>query len=158
VHNKLSLGLRYYAPAIGRINRLSDTTIHPSVSLSHSAAALGYRHAGCLQLSHVRTADPSAYGSRSTASRTAIGGGGISSRRPRGDNLLSQLWHAGAWLDLCVNSELSTCKFSCYEPWKCNLENSRGAITVFAIDPATAPAASDVTILKWRGICKCATK
>ena len=51
----------------------------PSVCLSHGAAALGYRHAGCLQLSHVRTADPSADGRRSAASRTAIGGG-ISSR------------------------------------------------------------------------------
>jgi len=45
------------------------------------ATAPGYRHAGCLQLSHVRTADPSADGRRSAASRTAIGGG-ISSRRP----------------------------------------------------------------------------
>ena len=51
-----------------------------SVCLSHRAAALGYRHAGCLQLSHVWTADPSADGRRSAASRTAIGGG-ISSRR-----------------------------------------------------------------------------
>jgi len=34
----------------------------------------------------VRTTDPSADGRRSAASRTAIGGG-ISSRRPRGDNL-----------------------------------------------------------------------
>jgi len=40
------------------------------------AAALGYRHAGCLQLGHVRTADPSADGRRSAASRTAISGGG----------------------------------------------------------------------------------
>ena len=57
-------------------------------SCPRSAAALGYRHTGCLQLSHVRTADPSASGRRSAASRTAIGGG-ISSRRPRGDNLFS---------------------------------------------------------------------
>ena len=41
------------------------------------AAALGYRHAGCLQLSHVRTVDLSADGCRSAASRTAIGGGHI---------------------------------------------------------------------------------
>ena len=45
-----------------------------------------------MQLSHVRTADPSADGRRSAASRTAIGGG-ISSRRPRGDNLF-QLYFA----------------------------------------------------------------
>ena len=42
---------------------------------SHGAAALGYGHPGCLQLSHVRTADPSADGCRSAASRTAIDGG-----------------------------------------------------------------------------------
>ena len=36
----------------------------------------------------MRTADPSADGRRSAASRTAIGGEGISSHRPRGDNLL----------------------------------------------------------------------
>ena len=59
-----------------------------SVCLSQSAATLGYGNAGCLQLSHVRTADPSADGRRSAASRTAIGGG-ISSRRRRGDTLLS---------------------------------------------------------------------
>ena len=43
-----------------------------SVCLSQPrrAASLGYRHAGCLQLSHVRTADPSADGCRSAASRT----------------------------------------------------------------------------------------
>ena len=35
-----------------------------------------YRHAGCLQRSHVRTADPFADGRRSAASRTAIGRGG----------------------------------------------------------------------------------
>jgi len=51
------------------------------------AAALGYRHAGCLQLSHMRTVDPSADGRRSAASWTAIGGD-ISSHRSWGDNLL----------------------------------------------------------------------
>ena len=35
-------------------------------------SCLRYRHAGCLQLSRVRTADPSADGRRSAASRTAI--------------------------------------------------------------------------------------
>ena len=78
-----------------RVRAFSDTAIRPSFdrlsvpwrSCPRSAAALGYRHAGCLQLSRVRTAYPSAGGRRSAASRTAIGGG-ISSRRPRGDNLL----------------------------------------------------------------------
>jgi len=67
-----------YAPR--RRGALSNTAIHPSVCPSpRRAAALGYRHADCLQLSHVRTADLSADGRRSAASRTAIGGG-ISSR------------------------------------------------------------------------------
>ena len=39
-------------------------------------ATLGYRRAGCLQLSHVQTADPKVGGCRSTVSQTAIGGGG----------------------------------------------------------------------------------
>ena len=59
------------------ISTMDDTAIHPSVYLSpRRAAALSYRHAGCLQLSHVRTADPFADGRRSVISRTAIGGGG----------------------------------------------------------------------------------
>jgi len=67
---------------------LSNTAIRPSVCPGpRRAAAVGCRHAGCLQLRHVRTVDPSADGRRSAASRTAIGGGGISSRRTRGDNL-----------------------------------------------------------------------
>jgi len=41
----------YYASR--RRGALSDSAIRPSVCLSHGAAALGYRHAGCLQLSHV---------------------------------------------------------------------------------------------------------
>jgi len=66
----------------GGIKRYRDPSVCPSVFPSpRRAAALGYRHAGCLQLSHVRTADSSADGRRSAASRTAIGGG-ISSRRP----------------------------------------------------------------------------
>jgi len=72
----------YYVPPRGRT--LCDTAIRPSVpwrNCRRRSAALGYRHAGCLQLSHVRTADPSADGRRSAASRTAIGGG-ISSRLP----------------------------------------------------------------------------
>ena len=56
---------------------MDDTAIRPSVCPSpRRAAALGYRHAGCVQLSHVRTADPFADGRRSVVSRTAIGGGG----------------------------------------------------------------------------------
>jgi len=74
--------LTYYDPAIAEwgIKRYRD----PSVCLSQDAAALGYRHALSLQLSHVRTADPSADGRRSAASRTAVGGEGISSRLPPG--------------------------------------------------------------------------
>ena len=67
---------------------LSDTAIRPSVCPSpRRAAVLGY--AGCLQLSHVQTADQSADGRRSAASKNAIGGG-VSSRRPRGDNLFDR--------------------------------------------------------------------
>jgi len=68
---------------------LSDTTNRPSVC-AFVCRSLCYRHTGCLQLADTRdgrAADPSADGRRSAASRTAIGGG-ISSRRPRGDNLL----------------------------------------------------------------------
>jgi len=61
----------------------SNTVIHPSVCPSpRCAAALSYRHAGCMQLSHVRTADPSANRRRSAASQTAIGGGHIISPPP----------------------------------------------------------------------------
>ena len=51
-------------------------SVRLSVRLSHDAAALGYRDTGCLQLRHVRTADPSGVGRSSAASRTAIGGEG----------------------------------------------------------------------------------
>ena len=74
----------YHAPAVEGIERYRN----PSVCLCNGAAALGAQlpqaagTLGCLQLSHVRTADQSADGRRSAASRTAIGGG-ISSRRPR---------------------------------------------------------------------------
>jgi len=68
----------FMPPPQGGIKRYRD----PSVCLSHGAAALGYRHAGCLQLSQVRTADPSVDGRLSTASRTAIGGGHIVSPPP----------------------------------------------------------------------------
>ena len=59
---------------------LSDTAIRPSVC-PPVCPSLGYRHAGCLQLAgqatrDVRTADPSADGRRSAASRTAVGGRG----------------------------------------------------------------------------------
>ena len=65
---------------------------YPSVCLSQPyvhSCRIGYGYTGCLQRSYVRTADPSADGRRSAASRTAIGGG-ISSRRPRGDNLFTR--------------------------------------------------------------------
>jgi len=74
----------YYYCAARRSAALSDTMIRPSVCPSpRRAAALGYRQDGCLQLSRVWTADRSADGRRSAASRTAIDGG-ISSRRARG--------------------------------------------------------------------------
>ena len=71
-------------------NRFFSTDRDPSVCLSvcpstRRTAALGYRHAGCLQLSHVRTADASADERRSAASGNA--GGDTSSRRSRRDNL-----------------------------------------------------------------------
>ena len=85
----------YYAPRRrgGGIMRYRD----PSACLSHGAAALGYRHAGCLQPSHRRP--PQMCGLR-TRPRTdvnppSISGsnchrrGRISSCRPRGDTLLS---------------------------------------------------------------------
>jgi len=56
---------------------LSDTAIRPSVCPS-----LGYRHAGWPATRDVRTADLSANGRRSAASRTAIGGGHIVSPPP----------------------------------------------------------------------------
>ena len=61
----------YYAPAEGG-GALSDTAIRPSVCPS-----LGYRHAGWPATRDVRTADLSANGRRSVASRTAVGGGHI---------------------------------------------------------------------------------
>ena len=81
----------YYVPAVRGwgIRRYRDPSVCPSCP--GRAAARGYRHAGCLQLSHVRTADPSADGLRSAASQTAVGGG-ISSRRPRCDNLFHRNW------------------------------------------------------------------
>ena len=39
-------------PAYGGIKRYRDPSLCPSICLSHGAAALGYRHSGCLQLSH----------------------------------------------------------------------------------------------------------
>jgi len=68
------------APAIG-----GHRAIPRSVRLSYGTAALGYWHAGCLQLSHMWTADLSVDIRRSATSRTAIGGG-ISSQHPWGDN------------------------------------------------------------------------
>ena len=47
---------------LGSAVGLSDTAIRPSVpspSCLRRTAALVYRHAGCLQLSHVRAAGPS---------------------------------------------------------------------------------------------------
>jgi len=77
------------------------------VFLSHSAAALGLKHAGCLHLSHVRTAYPSVNVRRSARSRTAIGGG-ISSRRPRGDNLLIKMRNCCVYLAVSLRLRPST--------------------------------------------------
>jgi len=66
--------------AIIMLPRSVRLSVRPSVpwhSCPRRAAALGYRHAGCLQLSHVRTADLFADGRRSATSRTSIGGGHI---------------------------------------------------------------------------------
>ena len=68
-------------PAIG--GALTDTAICLSVCPSpRHAAAVGYKHAGCLQLSHVQTAHPFADRCRSAANRTAISGGHIVSPPP----------------------------------------------------------------------------
>ena len=86
------------SPTVGAgIKRYCDPSVCPSVCLSVACgtlavwhSCLGYRLAGCLQLRHVQTADPSTDGRRLAMSWTAISGG-ISSRRPppRGDNLFT---------------------------------------------------------------------
>ena len=80
VSDQLLTLLTYYAPAVGGIKRYRDPSVCPSVcsSLGYGTLAawrscLGYRHAGCLRwpaTRDVRTADPSADGRRSAASRT----------------------------------------------------------------------------------------
>ena len=85
---------RAHLEFLGGIKRYRDPSVLLSVPrrICHRRApALGYRHAGCLQLSHVRTADQSADGRRSAACRTAVGGGHIVSP-PRGDNLFTRLF------------------------------------------------------------------
>jgi len=80
----------YYYYAARSSAALSDTMIRPSVCPSpRRAAALGYRLAGCLQLSHVWTVDRSADGRRSAASRPAIDGGDIVSPPPPRGRYLS---------------------------------------------------------------------
>ena len=83
--------LIYLCPAVGS-EGLSDTTIRPSVCLSvprrscrRRAAAVGYRHAGCL--CGLRTRPRTDVDPPRVELPSAAGGGGISSRRPRGDNL-----------------------------------------------------------------------
>ena len=78
---RLPCAKNYYP--LCRMGALSDTAICLPLCLSQPrcTTALGCRHTGCLQLSHVQTADPSADGHRSAVSRTAFGEGGISSRR-----------------------------------------------------------------------------
>jgi len=85
-----------------RRSALRDTVICLSVCPSpRRAAALGYKHAGgCLQLSRVRTADWSADGRRSAASRTAVGGRHIVSPPPLppGRYLISVDFVACTWV------------------------------------------------------------
>ena len=77
-------------PTVGGIKRYRDLCIClPWRSCRVRAAALDYRHAGCLQLSHVRTADPSADGRRSAVSQTSIGRGIYCLAAPRA---ISCLW------------------------------------------------------------------
>ena len=88
----------YYSLAVGGGHQVIPRSVCPSVyarlgysTLAEWRSCLGYigTLAACRwpATRDVRTADPSADGRRSAASRTAIGGGGgMSSRRPRGDN------------------------------------------------------------------------
>jgi len=85
---------QFYAHALWGHYRISRS-VRLSVSLR---SCRGYRHAGCLQLSHRRPPEMCGLRTRPRTDvdppgflppyRTAIGGG-ISSRRPRGDTLLS---------------------------------------------------------------------
>jgi len=83
-------------PRGGGITRYRD----PSLCLFHGAAALGYRHAGCLQLSHH---PPSEMCGLRTSPRTDVdpprvelpSAASISSRRPRGDNLFVCIFSSG---------------------------------------------------------------
>jgi len=56
-------------------------------------SCLGYRHAGCLQLNHRR---PPEMARRDFCHRRTAIGGGISSRRPRGDSMLQHDKHDSA--------------------------------------------------------------
>jgi len=83
--NAACIGSICYAPAVRGIKRRRDPSVCPSVCPS-----LGYSTlAACSwpATRDMRISDRSADGRRSAVSRTAIGGG-ISSRRPRGDTLL----------------------------------------------------------------------
>jgi len=57
--------IMHHPPAVGVIKSYCDLSVCPSPM---HAAAIGYRHTGCLQLSHMWTADPSADGRRSAMS------------------------------------------------------------------------------------------
>ena len=79
-HGNSTMGpppLRFWHGATRGLNPALRTAIRPSVpwrSCPRRVDALGYRRAGCLQLSHVWTAEPSADGRRSSASRRRGGG------------------------------------------------------------------------------------
>jgi len=109
--NKTVIQVKYYiklihAQPLGALlcprprRALLNSMIRPSVCLSISRrSCLAYRHAGCLQLSHRRPPDMCQMRTRPRTDvdpprfldRTAIGGRGISSRRPRADTLFC--WH-----------------------------------------------------------------
>ena len=77
--------LCYYTLLYGGLGALSYTAIR----LSHGAAAIGYRHAGCLQLSHCRPPEMCGLQTGLDPPRVELPSlGGISSRHPQGNNLL----------------------------------------------------------------------
>ena len=99
------------------------------LSVCPRRSCLGYRHAGCLQLSHrrpppemceLRTRPRTDVDLPRFLDRTAIGGG-ISSRRPRGDTLLlnrvAALARCGLLLQAAWRSVV--CVFVCHDRESC---------------------------------------
>jgi len=98
-YNILQHALNLLCPLLcvwGGIKRYRD----PSVCLSHGAAALGYRHAGCLQLCHRQPPEMCGLRTRPLTDVDLLrvkllSVGTISSRCPRGDNLSVLLSECG---------------------------------------------------------------